>query len=284
MSSSQATDPIMDLSAAQRSASASVRSTTLNSPASRPTQDDSHHDETMPNPNVDRLRHELSAPTCLELSTRTCCSQDVVLFDSPQRIRKEQQPHNLFQTRIRRAILGGLAGGCITLCCLLLVHLVYPSALPRFSRVICPRGACHDWQFEVSIRGAPSPTGVDSYLDHFGGGAKHNHKHNSSSSKSAWTRRNLTQTHPRHHHHHQKQRKLASFHDPELVIAGKMTVEDGPCNIAQLDLKTSEWSLPERIQLSLYNSYSGGEVYSLLANHTYQIPFDEDGDSDDAKK
>ena len=61
---------------------------------------------------------------------------------------------------------------------------------------------------------------------------------------------------------------------PTLVIAGKMTVEGGPCNIAQYNLKTGEWSLSERIQLSLYNSYSGGEVYSLLANHTYstQLP------------
>jgi hypothetical protein len=57
-------------------------------------------------------------------------------------------------------------------------------------------------------------------------------------------------------------------HDATLVIAGKMTVEEGPCNIAQYDLKTGEWSLTERIQLSLYNSYSGGEVYNLLANHT----------------
>ena len=56
---------------------------------------------------------------------------------------------------------------------------------------------------------------------------------------------------------------------PQLVVAGKMTVEGGPCNIAQFNLKTKEWSLTERIQLSLYNSYSGGEVYSLLANHTF---------------
>ena len=56
--------------------------------------------------------------------------------------------------------------------------------------------------------------------------------------------------------------------DPQLVIAGKMTVEDGSCNVAQLNLKTGRWSLRQRIQLSLYNSYSGGEVYSLLANHS----------------
>jgi hypothetical protein len=63
----------------------------------------------------------------------------------------------------------------------------------------------------------------------------------------------------------------AYFSGPQLVIAGKMTVEDGPCNIAQLNLKNNEWSLSERIQLSLYNSYSGGEVYSLLANHSSEL-------------
>jgi len=59
--------------------------------------------------------------------------------------------------------------------------------------------------------------------------------------------------------------------DPQLVIAGKMSVDDAACNIAQYNLRTKEWSLTERIQLSLYNSYSGGEVYSLLANHTNRI-------------
>ena len=67
--------------------------------------------------------------------------------------------------------------------------------------------------------------------------------------------------------------------DPTLVIAGKMTVEDAPCNIAQYNLKTSEWSLSQRIQLSLYNSFSGGEVYSLLANHTRISRTDEDKNS-----
>jgi hypothetical protein len=58
------------------------------------------------------------------------------------------------------------------------------------------------------------------------------------------------------------------YKDTQLVIAGKMAVDDAPCNIAQYNLKKNKWSLTERIQLSLYNSYSGGEVYSLLANHT----------------
>lgn len=66
---------------------------------------------------------------------------------------------------------------------------------------------------------------------------------------------------------------------PNLVVAGKLTVEGGPCNIAQFDLARREWSLTERIQLSLYNSYSGGEVYSLLSNHTVDF-----SDSDDSKR
>ena len=74
----------------------------------------------------------------------------------------------------------------------------------------------------------------------------------------------------------------SSVHDAQLVIAGKMSVDDGPCNIAQYNLKTNQWSLSERIQLSLYNSYSGGEVYSLLANHT-TTPFYQD-ESDDPRQ
>ena len=75
------------------------------------------------------------------------------------------------------------------------------------------------------------------------------------------------------------------FRYPQLVVAGKMTVEDGPCNIAQYNLKTHAWSLTERIQLSLYNSYSGGEVYSLLANHTFLPMVDsEDGDDDSSRR
>lgn len=73
-------------------------------------------------------------------------------------------------------------------------------------------------------------------------------------------------------------------HFPQLVVAGKMTVEGGPCNIAQFNLKTEEWSLTERIQLSLYNSYSGGEVYSLLANHTFLPQTNSEDESDEASK
>ena len=63
--------------------------------------------------------------------------------------------------------------------------------------------------------------------------------------------------------------KLSKSPSSKLVIAGKMTVEDEFCNIAELTLNDGEWNLKERIQLSLYNSYSGGEVYSLLVNHTF---------------
>jgi len=61
----------------------------------------------------------------------------------------------------------------------------------------------------------------------------------------------------------------SSNHNSRLVIAGKMMVQDTFCNIAELDLSEGEWSLKQRIQLSLYNSYSGGEVYFLLVNHTF---------------
>jgi len=57
--------------------------------------------------------------------------------------------------------------------------------------------------------------------------------------------------------------------DTKLVVAGKLTVGDGPCNIAELGLESGEWNLQERVQLSLYHSYSGGEVYYLLTNHTF---------------
>jgi len=67
----------------------------------------------------------------------------------------------------------------------------------------------------------------------------------------------------------------------KLVIAGKMMVEEGQCNVAQLDLGAGEWSLTERIQLSLYNSYSGGEVYMMLANNTFPPVLKQDEDSSD---
>ena len=58
---------------------------------------------------------------------------------------------------------------------------------------------------------------------------------------------------------------------PKLVIAGKMTIDDGPCNVGEMNLETGQWSTKQRIQLSLYNSYSGGEVYSMLPNLTFPV-------------
>lgn len=72
--------------------------------------------------------------------------------------------------------------------------------------------------------------------------------------------------------------------EPQLVIAGKMTVDDGSCNIGQYNLKKKQWILSERIQLSLYNSYSGGEVYSLLANHTFLPSSDSETADDDSAR
>ena len=55
-----------------------------------------------------------------------------------------------------------------------------------------------------------------------------------------------------------KKRPPPHYDGPQLVIAGKLMVEGAPCNIAQYNMLTDQWSLSERIQLSLYNSYSGG--------------------------
>ena len=90
--------------------------------------------------------------------------------------------------------------------------------------------------------------GIEAYLDLFG--AKRDRGKGSTTDKKL---------------HRQLEQRATT---PKLVIAGKMSVEDVSCNIAQLSLDSNQWSLKARIQLSLYNSYSGGEVYSLLANHT----------------
>lgn len=65
-------------------------------------------------------------------------------------------------------------------------------------------------------------------------------------------------------------RLRSSNPNSKLVIAGKMTVLDTFCNIAEMDISEGGWSVKHRLQLSLYNSYSGGEVYYLLVNHTFE--------------
>lgn len=118
-----------------------------------------------------------------------------------------------------------------------------------------------------AIRGRTEQSGVQAYLDLFG------RKKEEGSAEQADISRNAVggeadTTSLVHRHLIQRRTSKTS---PKLVIAGKMSVEDGPCNIAQFNLATHEWSLKARIQLSLYNSYSGGEVYSLLANHTSEL-------------
>jgi len=59
--------------------------------------------------------------------------------------------------------------------------------------------------------------------------------------------------------------------DPMLVIAGKINVDDANCNIGQFNLRTQKWSLSKRVELTSYDSYSGGAVLSILANHTQKM-------------
>ena len=168
------------------------------------------------------------------------------------------QPFYQTPQRIRRfAICGGLLGGSIAILLLFTATHRYgmdEQRLHHLFRRHCP--SCPQIRGQIPIL---SSWGVDEYLRLF---SKRRLDHDSRNSTASSSSR-----------HRQHRRKLADTaaavnHGPSLVIAGKMTVMDGPCNIAQYNLKTDEWSLSERIQLSLYNSYSGGEVYSLLANHT----------------
>jgi hypothetical protein len=182
----------------------------------------------------------------------------------------------------RFAAAGGIAGGCFAI--LLLVLLDNPDQILSSLNADGPAQlwgdrplACAAVSVESDVSGscasirsrsaAVGPVaGITAYLDLFDPKRKRQELFNST--------RSLLQRRQR------EDSSSSSRHDPTLVIAGKMTVEDGPCNIAQYNLKTGVWSLLERIQLSLYNSYSGGEVYSLLANHTSQvIPYNDDEES-----
>lgn len=187
-------------------------------------------------------------------------------YSDAQRIRQYRR------TRMIRwsAVSGGLAGGFIAVGFLLFSLLLstewkYPVAFHR-----CPANTCP----VVRGRRVFSVIGIQVYLDMFD-----------------WRRRPVE-----HKSTSGRRRRLAlggpsslltgskSQPSSHLVIAGKMMVEGGPCNIAQYNLNTREWSLSERIQLSLYNSYSGGEVYSLLANHTTTSSADASSSSPSTKK
>lgn len=170
--------------------------------------------------------------------------------------REGDKSYDYRQGLIRRLVLGGLLGASATLALLLGLMAFNPCLFSRITGASTCSATAILARTHQGFRGqVPAPTGISSYLDLF-----------SSTFSSADTNPNQTPP-PRNHNG----RKLASEQrnkDPQLVIAGKMSVEGAPCNIAQYNLKNNKWSLEERIQLSLYNSYSGGEVYSLLANHT----------------
>jgi hypothetical protein len=152
---------------------------------------------------------------------------------------------------IRIAILGGLIGGCIALVSVLAFQASYPDTMNS-----------------DALGTRRSTAGIVSFWNLF----RRTNGIGVSQDDESDVQPTTTTTSSAHTLKQQQPRKLAftntKSNDAHLVIAGKMTVEDGPCNIAQVNLKTNAWSLTERIQLSLYNSYSGGEVYSLLANHT----------------
>jgi hypothetical protein len=214
--------------------------------------------------------------------------------ESISRIRKEGYPHNNLR---RRAAWGALSGGLVSLCLVTLLCMFDSEIVHLLSEISSPSALATS--NGGSIRGEGAPAGISSYLNLFprrpinndddsknlppippDSSSKGNAKRHlaassgSSGSSSSGTTSTTTGT-----------TSTGSYKDAQLVIAGKMTVEDAPCNIAQFNLKTQEWSLTERIQLSLYNSYSGGEVYSLLANHTSDYTSVTSGtDSTDAKR
>jgi hypothetical protein len=157
---------------------------------------------------------------------------------------------------IRRALFGGLIGGCIALASVFAFQATFPDSRDMDS-------------FSSGTRSSRSRAGIVSFWNLFG---RTNVIRVDQDEEGYVQQTAATSSTHSQQQQQQQPRKLAftntKSNDAHLVIAGKMTVEDGICNIAQVNLKTNAWSLTERIQLSLYNSYSGGEVYSLLANHT----------------
>jgi hypothetical protein len=173
---------------------------------------------------------------------------------SSRRIRKS------FWSLAKLACAGSFVGGCFAL---LLIAL--PALDVSSESCGGPGSACAtSQQWKPSLRSKLSLEGITSYLNLFG----------------SPTQELGEETTSRHRKLSDEKRKSRG---PTLVIAGKMSVENAPCNIAQFDLNKQEWSLEERIQLSLYNSYSGGEVYMLLANHTQSNEAAEE-DTDGQKK
>jgi hypothetical protein len=185
--------------------------------------------------------------------------------------------------RISRVVFsGGALGACLAMSCLIGMVL-HPDLFNLSQRLTstCPATA---------VKGTPifSTDGIQAYLDLFDWRqfeGRHLTQRQSSSSRrrlildtpsisSSSSSKGVSTSDPSRNFG-----SNGSGRNPTLVIAGKMTVEGGPCNIAQYNMKTGEWDLSDRIQLSLYNSYSGGEVYSLLANHTTTTTSSRSGSS-----
>ena len=204
-----------------------------------------------------------------------------------QRVSRSRPPKrrrsSLFRMMIRRVLIGGFLGGFLAALSLYITHTSSPRTLPNLSEnwIGCSSSGSPSspascdwisttWSIQRSrLRNLSSLRTISSII-----GSEVLSSDYSESGEGGERRRQLALN------------PASEVQSPALVIAGKMSVEDGPCNIAQFDLRTNEWSLTERIQLSLYNSYSGGEVYSLLANHTYTIQKDakSSGQSGDFKK
>jgi preprotein translocase subunit Sss1 len=189
------------------------------------------------------------------------------------------------------AVIGGIGGLVIALLFILIAKLQSSSiiswnSIPDRSGIsswvtssttritgTCPDKTCH-LPDNNQIRGGAQKLGVEAYLDLYGRPSTSPDKveENSIRSRSATrdSKRRLILS-------DLLSSSSSSKNAPKLVIAGKISVDDGSCNIGQLNLDTKEWSTVQRIQLSLYNSYAGGEVYFLLANHTSELPLSWSG-------
>jgi hypothetical protein len=191
-------------------------------------------------------------PSASSLPSLIISSRELTVYtDAADTLKYPERIRNSHQSHARRAIQGALIGGMLVGC------IVAAAIAGGFSQTYLIRGEYSpSWTTKESI---------SYYLSLFQRG-------------DVFTK--LSPTQERNNLKRRLADSAGSFRDAQLVIAGKMTVDEGPCNIAQYNLKTDQWSLSERIQLSLYNSYSGGEVYSLLANHTSSPSVIQDNDDD----
>jgi len=192
------------------------------------------------------------------------------------------------------AVIGGIGGFLIAIAFILLNKLqpmsdsmsIIPQDFGKSSwflpipsnRSICPDFTCLSPHENVIRRRRAERLGTQAYLDLFGNIALDTEHSRNKYLEETDVVNHAIQRHeilenPSDHH----RRLTKDENSPKLVIAGKISVGDGPCNIAQLNLATNEWNLGKRIQLSLYNSYSGGEVYSLLANYTSELSLSKSG-------